>query len=105
MSKHELSLLEVTHYSDPEVLDDVKSFHVKGNFASLPEFADRTFVSAVPVTRLDKFENKEILFRPGFNLSEKISMDGNFGYDRLPSGIAFCDEKKTRSKENRETPS
>lgn len=94
MSKHELSLLEVTHYVDPEVLDDVKSFHVKGNFASLPELAERTFVSAVPVSRLDKFENKEILFRPGFNSSEKISEKTHFGYERQPSGISFCDDKK-----------
>lgn len=98
MSKHELSLLEVTHYSDPEVLDDVKTFHVKGNFASLPEFADRTFVSAVPASRLDKFENKEILFRPGFNSAEKISTDDYLGYERLPSGIAFCDNNKLELK-------
>lgn len=39
MSKHELSLVEVTHYTDPEVLAIVKDFHVRGNFASLPEFA------------------------------------------------------------------
>jgi hypothetical protein len=26
MSKHELSLVEVTHYTDPEVLDSVKDF-------------------------------------------------------------------------------
>ena len=33
MSKHELSLVEVTHYTDPEVLAIVKDFHVRGNFA------------------------------------------------------------------------
>jgi hypothetical protein len=33
MSKHELSLVEVTHYTDPEVLDSVKDFHIRGNFA------------------------------------------------------------------------
>lgn len=32
MSKHELSLVEVTHYTDPEVLAIVKDFHVRGNF-------------------------------------------------------------------------
>lgn len=36
MSKHELSLVEVTHYTDPEVLAIVKDFHVRGNFASSP---------------------------------------------------------------------
>ena len=61
MSKHELSLVEVTHYTDPEVLAIVKDFHVRGNFASLPEFAERTFVSAVPLAHLEKFENKEEL--------------------------------------------
>ncbi|HHK9829861.1 hypothetical protein [Klebsiella pneumoniae] len=53
MSKHELSLVEVTHYTDPEVLDNVKDFHIRGNFASLPEFSERTFVSAVPTAHLE----------------------------------------------------
>ncbi|WP_238715292.1 MULTISPECIES: hypothetical protein [Tenebrionibacter/Tenebrionicola group] len=73
MSKHELSLVEVTHYTDPEVLDNVKDFHIRGNFASLPEFSERTFVSAVPTAHLEKFENKEVLFRPGFSSALNIS--------------------------------
>lgn len=94
MSKHELSLLDVTHYVDPEVLDDVKAFHARGNFASLPEFSERTFVSAVPVSQLDRFENKEVLFRPGFSSSEKLDTSLHDGYQRTPSGIGFCDKRK-----------
>ncbi|EPA7107980.1 hypothetical protein ACSD20_004750 [Escherichia coli] len=94
MSKHELSLVEVTHYTDPEVLAIVKDFHVRGNFASLPEFAERTFVSAVPLAHLEKFENKEVLFRPGFSSVINISSSHNFSRERLPSGINFCDKNK-----------
>ncbi|EBP9162703.1 microcin B17-processing protein McbC, partial [Salmonella enterica] len=94
MSKHELSLVEVTHYTDPDVLDIVKDFHVRGNFASLPEFSERTFVSAVPITQLEKFENKEVLFRPGFSSVVNISPSQNFSRERLPSGIDFCDRNK-----------
>ena len=94
MSKHELSLVEVKHYTDPEVLAIVKDFHVRGNFASLPEFAERTFVSAVPLAHLEKFENKEVLFRPGFSSVINISSSHNFSRERLPSGINFCDKNK-----------
>lgn len=94
MKKHELSLVEVTHYTDPEVLDNVKDFHVRGNFASLPEFSERTFVSAVPLAHLDKFENREVLFRPGFSSAVNISPDLHFGHERCPSGIGFSDRNK-----------
>jgi hypothetical protein len=36
MSKHELSLVEVTHYTDPEVLDSVKDFHIEGILPPFP---------------------------------------------------------------------
>lgn len=91
MSKYELSLLEVTHYIDPEVLNNVKDFHVRGNFISLSEFSERTFVSAVPLTHLEKFENKEVLFRPGFSSAVKISPSVHSKRERMPSGIGFCD--------------
>ncbi|ECE0917711.1 SagB/ThcOx family dehydrogenase [Salmonella enterica] len=94
MSKHELSLVEVTHYTDAEVLDTVKDFHARGNFASLPELTERTFVSAVPLPHLDKFENKEVLFRPGFSSVIRISPSNNFSRERCPSGINFCDKNK-----------
>lgn len=93
MKNNEVSLVEVTNYSDAEVLDNVKMFHSRGLFTSLPETSGRTLVSAVPPERLPLFENKEILFRPGFSSRVKIGAPERIYPQRYPSGIHFTDER------------
>lgn len=94
MDKNQLSLLEITHYSDAEVLDNVKIFHSRGLFTSLPETAERTYVSAIPLESLTRFENKEIRLRPGLSLLLKVSECDRFFAERKPSGIHFTDDRR-----------
>ncbi|WP_413741674.1 SagB/ThcOx family dehydrogenase [Sodalis sp. RH15] len=94
MDKNQLSLLEVTHYSDAEVLDNVKMFHSRGLFTSLTETAERTYVSAVPPESLKRFENKEILLQPGLSRLLKVNERDRIFTERKPSGIHFIDERK-----------
>ncbi|EGM2645756.1 SagB/ThcOx family dehydrogenase [Salmonella enterica] len=93
MSKYELPLVEVTQYTDSDVLDNVKTFHARTNFTSIPELSERYFVSAVPLEHLSKFENKEILFRPGVNSAIPLTPCVHINKERSPSGIGFSDKK------------
>lgn len=92
MDKHQLSLLEVSHYSDAEVLDNVKMFHSRGLFTSLTETAERTYVSAVPPASLSRFENKEILLQPGLSSPVPIGRKDRLFPERMSSGINFEDK-------------
>lgn len=94
MENSELSLLEVSHYSDADVLERVKEFHSRGLFISLTETAGRTFVSAVPTGNLSRFENKEIHFRPGFTSTVNIEAKNRILEERSVSGIGFDDKRK-----------
>ncbi|MFD1802393.1 SagB/ThcOx family dehydrogenase [Mixta tenebrionis] len=91
MQEYETALMEITHYSDQDVLDRVKRFHTLSHFTSLVETAGRTYVSAVPAEKLLQFENKEIHFRPGFSPDHHIESEVSVFPARKPSGLYFSD--------------
>lgn len=89
--ENELSYIELTHYTDPEVLSDIQEFHAKTLFTSLNEAQNRTYVSSIPLERQKRFENKEIKINQGFTTDYNMSLQTPIHHERFPSRINFRD--------------
>lgn len=88
---NEISMLEITHYTDNHILDQIQSFHAKTLFTSIPEARSRTFVSGIPINQLERFENKESRINTGFSDDYKIITKPQKTSERKASHINFSD--------------
>lgn len=93
--KKEVSLLDITHYVDRKVYDDVVSFHAKTIYTSLESIASRCYVSSVPEYKLKKLVGKEVPFFSG--IKSRINIERKIEYAeslmRNDSDINFSDHE------------